>query len=455
MKKKKLIVFFLAILVIVPMVFAAGKQEESAPGKQLGEGFLWDRFSGQTIVASFPKNLAYDHIVKSVGEFTELTGIKVEIDQVDYMRLHDRQVLELTKPRGDYDVVSLVLMWKTEYVNSNMLTHLDPFFENLQLVYPEYDFDDLIPAFVNATGRVGGEGKFYVGEGAGAKLYCLPFGTETSIMAYRKDILDKYNVKVPQTYDELLAAIKYLNQKEPGVYGMTMRGAAGQMATHEFLNHLNPFGGKPFDDDWNPTINSPEAIKALEFMVEAVNNGVPGIPGFDAGANDNAFLQGKSVFYISHDKIGGLVRDLSQSKVADKVGFALHPRQEIISAETGGFAVGIPENSQNKEAAFLFIQWMTTKEMGRRVADAGGMAVRSSIYSDPEMQAKYPDFKVLAEQIKYADPDWRPIIPEWNEFANIVGTSINEAMTGKKTPKQALDGLVEPLRDLMKRGGYY
>jgi multiple sugar transport system substrate-binding protein len=274
-------------------------------------------------------------------------------------------------------------------------------------------------------------------------------------MAYRKDVLDATGVAVPNTYSELRAAFPKVVDRANKVYAFTMRGASGHQATHGFLNHVNPFGGKVFDSNWNPIVNNEAALSALEFMQEAVEYGAPGIPGFAAGSMDESFLQGQAVFYIDHDKIAGLSRDPAQSKVDGKVGYALHPKEKIYSAETGGFGIGIPANSANKEAAFLLMQWATTREMGVRVAEAGGMAVRNSVYGDPTLQAKYPEFKVLVEQIKYADPDWRPIIPEWGEINQTIGVAVNQVLTGEKTPKAAMNGIIQPIRDIMQRAGYY
>lgn len=452
-KKTIWLVLIVGLICSAGMLWAGGGQEAAKPSATMGEGFDWQRFEGTRLVINWSPNQANNYINANIGEFEALTGMKVEVDQIDYMRMHDKQVLEMTKPTGDYDLISLVVMWKTEYVDGDMLTELEPLFADSNLAVPGYDFDDLVKAFVDNTGRVGGE-KIYMG-GPGSKLYCVPFGAETSIMAYRKDVLDATGVAVPKTYSELRAAFPKVVDRDNKLYAFTMRGASGHQATHGFLNHVNPFGGKVFDANWNPIVNSDAALSALAFMKEAVKYGAPGIPGFDAGSMDNSYLQGEAVFYIDHDKIAGLARDPAQSKVVGKVGYALHPKEKIYSAETGGFGIGIPANSANKEAAFLLMQWATTKEMGVRVAEAGGMAVRNSVYGDPQLQAKYPEFKVLVEQIKYADPDWRPIIPEWGEINQTIGVAVNQVLTGEKSAKAAMDGIIQPIRDIMERADYY
>lgn len=415
--------------------------------------FDWRQFEGTTIVANFPSHTHYDAAMKVIPEFEELTGINVEVDLLQYMKMHEKQVLEMSKPEGDYDVIALVCMWKTEYAVGDMLLQLEPFFEDPDLAVPDYDFDDLVKAYVDNTGRVGGD-KIYMG-GPGSKLYALPFGAETSLLVYRKDLFDEHNIKVPETYDEVHAAAKYFAENVEGVYGLTMRGASGHQATHGYLLHADPFGAKVFDENWEPALTSPESIAALEFMKDMVKYGPPGITGFGYDGQVNAFLEGMAAMYIDNNAIAGKVRDPEVSKVVGKVGYALHPKQKTQLSETGGFGIGIPANARNPEAAFLFIQWLTMKETDKKVVLAGGAPFRMSTFNDSELQEKFPEFKVMAEQLPYADPDWRPIIPEWGEINQIIGVAVNQVLTGEKAPEEAMQSIVEPIKTIMEKAGYY
>ena len=78
-----------------------------------------------------------------------------------------------------------------------------------------------------------------------------------------------------------------------------------------------------------------------------------------------------------------------------------------------------------------------------------------STLNDPDILKQYPDFAILKEQLKYVEPDWRPIIAEWDEInIQALGVGISEALTGKKSPEEALNGIVPKVTDIMKRGGY-
>jgi multiple sugar transport system substrate-binding protein len=412
------------------------------------------KFAGTTLVVNFPNIAYYNYATQVIPEFTKETGIKVEIDKLEYMKMRDKQLLEMSKPKGDYDLITYVIMWKTEYVTKGLLTPLAPFFANPGLADPEYDAADLVPAYVQAIGTVGGR-KGYL-PGPTASVYGLPFGTETSMFAYRKDIFDKHGWKVPKTYDEMLKLCKLVKEKEPGMGGLTMRGEAGHQVQHAWLTHMNPLGGEVFSDQWEPLFHKEGSIKAIKAMIEIVKTGPPGIPTFAYGAMTDAFLLGNAAMYLDNTALPGQVRDPKVSKVVGKVAYALHPKGTKYSTETGGFGIAIPANSTKKEAAFLLLQWLTTKAADRKITNFGAMPNRLSTLKDPQMQKQYPEFAAILENLKYANPDWRPLIPEWPEISmSYIGIALNEAITGKKTPEKAMNDVVGPVMKIMEKGGYY
>jgi multiple sugar transport system substrate-binding protein len=416
-----------------------------------------DRYAkhrGSTIVVNYPGHPHYDQSEKLFADFTRETGIKVERDKMQYLRMHDKQLLEMGKPQGDYDLISYVVMWKTEYVAKNLLEPLEPYFANKALADPGYDIKDLITAYYENIGLVGGP-KGYL-PGPGAKLYGIPYGAETSILAYRMDILEKHKIKVPTTYDELLAACRTIKAKEPGMGGLTSRGQVGHQVTAAWLFHLTPHGGEVFDAKWRPAFADPPAIKTAEVLKEIVDTGPLGIPSFGFGEMLNAFLQGQAAMYLDAIALFGVVQDPAKSKIVGKVGYAIHPKAAKYSGETGGFGLAIPKNAKNKEGAFLFMQWLTSKAQDKRVTMLGGSASRWSTLEDAEAKKKYPEFTVLKDALKIANPDWRPIIPEWDELnQQVLGIALSDVITGKKAPKEALGAMVPRAEEIMRKAGYY
>lgn len=410
----------------------------------------YEKYEGTTLVVSWPALAHFSAAEALVDEFTEETGIEVEIDALQYLKLRDRQILEMSKPEGEYDIVSWVVMWKGEYVSKGLLTPLSQFFTSGSLVDPQYDIDDVAGAYLQNGGVVGGK-KGYM-PGVSGALYGIPFGAETSILAYRKDIFEEQGIDVPTTYDELTAAMTKLH--DAGIPALTSRGKTGHQVTAGWLLHLAPLGGKIFDDEWNPVVNSPEAVKAAEFMRHVAKTGPVGIETFGFGEAAAAFLQGDAAMHLDTLKIAAMSRNPSLSKIDGKVGYALHPVGTRCGSETGGFAMGIPANAPNREAAFLFIQYMTNKAGDQRMVELGGDPVRiSTLQNNTE---GFDDYPIVAEQLPCADPDWRPLIPEWNEInIDVLGQALTQVITTDDPIQPIMDKANEELRAIMEREGYY
>jgi len=125
------------------------------------------------------------------------------------------------------------------------------------------------------------------------------------------------------------------------------------------------------------------------------------------------------------------------------------------ASQSGGLGLAIPRNARNADAGFLLMQWLASKPQDIAVAKAGGVPSRNSTLSNPDLVRQYPEYTVMHEQLKYSDPDWRPIIPEWDEInIQALGIAISEVLTGRKQPREALDGVVPRVTDIMRRGGY-
>jgi multiple sugar transport system substrate-binding protein len=412
------------------------------------------KYKGQTIVVNYPAHPHYDQAEKLFAEFTKETGIKVERDKMQYLRMKDKQVLEMGKRgNGDYDVIVYVVMWKTEYVKKDLIEPLDTYFNNAALADPAWDQKDIIPKYWDTNALVGGP-KMYL-PGPGARPYGIPFGAETGVLGYRADILEKHKLAVPKTYEELLKACHVIKDKE-GIGGLTSRGQTGHQVTAAWLMHLTPHGGEVFDKDWRAAFNNPAGVRAAEVLREIVETGPSGIPSYGFGEMQNAFLQGQAAFYLDSVSVFGPAQDPAKSKVAGKIGYALHPKAVQHSAQSGGFAMAIPKNARNKEAAFLFMQWMTSKQTDVKLALAGGNINRVSTTENADVAKKYPiELPALRESLKICNPDWRPLIPEWDHISQqILGQALPDVITGSKPAKQALDAVVKDAETVLRRGGW-
>jgi len=413
----------------------------------------YEEYAGTTLIVNFPAHPHYNAVVKVLPEFTKETGIEVEVDMLPYLKMRERQTLELAQEEGEYDMIAYVVFSKADYIFADQLENLARFFMDPKLADPTYDAGDLIDGYVQNIGVAGGF-KGYL-PGPTGSLFGLPQGSETSVLMYRKDIFEKHDIKVPETYDELLDAACKIPEVEPGMGGMASRAASGHQASHAFLLHLAPLGGRVFDEQWNPIINNEAGVAAANALKKIVDCGPKGAMAFGPSEAANSFMIGESAMFMDSIAFAPGFEDPSKSQVVGKVGYALHPEGVRRGSQTGGFGIAIPKNAENKEAAFLLAQWMTSKKGDKLIAMAGGNPSRFSTYADPEVQAKFPFAEAFGEALKYADPDWRPIIPTWGKINADIGTTMSKVLTEGLDPQEALDGVAERARAIMDEAGYY
>jgi len=410
------------------------------------------KYAGQTVTVSVPAHPQFDAMVNLLPQFTKETGIKVETDKSTMSRLKDKQLLEMAKAEGEYDLSCYVVMWKTEYVAKSLIQPIEPFFTNAALADPAYDLNDIIPIYLENIGLVGGS-KGYL-QGPGARLYGLPYGGETSILAYRHDIFEKHQLQVPANYKEFSALLHKIKDKA-AMGALASRGQMGHQAVHAWLLHLNPLGGSIFDEQWRPRFNDQAGVDALKFLQDVMATGIPGMSSFDQNESNAAFLGGQTAMYLDSTLISGLVNNTRKSKISGKVRYALHPMGVRRASQSGGLGLAIARNAKNADAAFLLLQWLTSKAQDKAVAQLGGSPMRKSTLNDPEMIRRYPEYEIFQEALKYANPDWRPIIPDWDKInVQFLGVGISEALTGTKTAEAALNDMIPQVKKMMQDGGY-
>lgn len=146
----------------------------------LASDAVYKPYAGTKLVVNFPSHPHYTAVRKVLPEFTKQTGIQVEVDQLEFLKMREKQTLELTKARGDYDLIAYVVFSKADYVFADQLENLARYFMNPKLADPAYDAEDLIDGYVQNIGVAGGR-KGYL-PGPTGSLFGVPFGAETSVL---------------------------------------------------------------------------------------------------------------------------------------------------------------------------------------------------------------------------------------------------------------------------------
>ncbi|MFZ6749613.1 extracellular solute-binding protein [Undibacterium sp. Ren11W] len=407
----------------------------------------------KTVIRVMLPAIPYFEIIKHfLIKLSVKSGISIEIDVLPYLEMRNIQLIELQKNQGKYDLIFILTSWKTEYVALSLLSNLDVAQKNGRLKIDA--ISDFVPAYLTVAGKVGGERGYL--DGPQANLYALPLGTDTSIFGYRSDIFQKHNWKAPLNYDELLALLPLIRQHEPELIPLSSRGARGHQITHAWLLHFNAYGGAVFDKNWQVTVNSPAGIKAIDVLKAIHITTKGGILKNNYADVGNAFITGNAAMYLDSSFIFNIANDTVKSVVHDKVSYALHPKGTIHSSETGGFAIAVPKNSPSIDKSLELLSILTNRAQEKIFARIGGIPVRSSTLRDPELQKIFPEYAVLAKQIEYANPNWRPAIPEWSIInEEILGSLLHDAVAGKITATQALEQAQEKILLVMQASGRF
>lgn len=441
MSKKHILIGLLVLSTLLAMVAPASAQ---APYKF--PGGTAQPWKGVTLNAAMVAESKPDALKGQLADFEKLTGIKVNLDILPYATLQEKQFTAVTQGKGAYDIVHVDCVWMGQYAGQGWLAPVTDFAK--QTDPNVLQLDDFHP-------RILQEQSMWKDV-----LYGLPFIDAVHTLYYRTDIFDKYNLKPPQTWDELYETAKLITEKEGpnGVYGVTFMGKRGVQLLCNYVGMLGAFGGQFYDEKaGKATLDSPEAVAALDYFHKLVSVANPGVLAQDYDECAATFANGQAAMNIQWQNAAPIFINPDKSKIVGKWGITLQPGVKQTDGTIrrspcfGGWDMGIAADSKNKEAAWEFIVWSTTQDMERKLSVAMPSA-RKSVLGDPELAKKYIEYDAMLKSLDFAMG--RPRIPEWPQMADLIEGALSEAMTGAKTPEAAMKE-VNPLVDnILQTAGY-
>ena len=266
------------------------------------------------------------------------------------------------------------------------------------------------------------------------KLYGIPLIAERFILYYRKDLFEEQGIKVPETFEEMEAAAKQIQEKNPGMVGITSRGQQSPAVT-AFSNYLHNFGGE-FIIDGKAVLNTPESVAGFKFYGDMLRAyGPKGVVNMSWPEAAAVFSQGKAGMYTDADGIYNALIDPEKSVIAEKIGFAVFPKGPVNQAPYNvcSWALAIGANSAKKEVAWELIKWLTNKENSTHMLKSGITIARSTSWQDKDATSKLPpqlaDVIVKSNEIGVGID--RPRVINVGEARDIVGAVIITAIEGK------------------------
>jgi len=393
--------------------------------------------------------------VKPVADqFTAETGVAVEYIEVPLGEINQRMLLESVAKSGAFDLALPATFGLPDLVESGILVNLDQY--ALEYEPEDYQADALYSI-----------GDYYKGS-----LYGYQTDGDTYVMFYLRDWLEDpeenkkfsdqhgYELKVPDTWEELDAMMAHFHRPDEGMYGGALFRTQ-YFAAWEWWVRFHAKGFYPLDDDLNPQINNDAGVEALEELIAASAHQYPGARTNGLFENFEAYGAGDKFCNIGW---GGTQKFLNSDKsnVRGRMAFGPTPGGmvdgELLRTPyfNWGWNYVVSSVSPEPEIAYLFSLYACSPVMSTvAVRDPGG-------YFDPFRGAHYEDAEIVtAYSAEFLDVHRRSMegsIPDMylkgqGEYFDELRTNIGAADAGTKTAKRALDDTARAWERITRRMG--
>lgn len=458
MRHRTIVLSIVALLFVLCLTNGCEKKNKEAPAQQTKEWSLNDAarpYAGTTIRLIGEDYPPLQAIEKIKGDFEKETGIKVEVERYEAEAVIQKITFDINSKTGRYDLIIQVYFDMGRLVTRNQLRALDDFVKNPKLHNPKFNPEsDLFPVW-HTMG-------WYEG-----KAYGYPMMVLTMYTWYRKDLMEDtkektafktkygYDLQVPQNWDQYRDIAEFFTRPEQGLYGTLIQGKKHMALWQEYINFLYSFGGAILDTEDSSkygqiVINSPEAIEATKYYKSLLKYSSPDSLNFTWDDAMALWQQGKVFMSLMWTDQTYTIEDPEQSKVAGKVGYALIPKGRAGSVhQIGGQSYYVPITSKNPEAAYLFIEWMMSKESQIRQQGLGGASARKSTYQDPDV-LKLPWTQASIDAFDHTHPAMLYTIPESLQIGDVIQRAISEALADVKSVEDALNWAALEIHKLLK-----
>lgn len=287
------------------------------------------------------------------------------------------------------------------------------------------------------------------------RLYRMPIRSDVGMLYYREDLLKAAGLEPPETFEDLLKISQTLQKENKVNWGYVWQGHQYEGLVAMFVEILKGFGGFWVNPDtFEVGLDRPETIKAIEFLRSTVGEGVspPGVTTYQEEDTRRFFQNGQVAFLRSWPYVWSLANE-SGSPVQGKVGIKsmVHEPGQSGGSCLGGWGLGIAKSSRHPVEAWQAIQYFSSEEAQRRfILQSGFVPSRRSLFTDPEIVAKYPHLPRLLQVVQQAV--LRPPIGQYAQVSDILQRYLSAALTNRLSPETAIATAAAETRRVLEAG---
>ncbi len=372
-------------------------------------------------------------------------GLKVvqEVGPHSSTEFHDLVTQKLRNRDREMDVFFMDVIWPPEFAAAGWALSLDHLF-------PQEERQGFLEAPIRANTYRG-------------RIYGVPVFIDAGLLYFRKDLLGKYGLSPPRTWPELVRQARVILEKERDPH---LTGFSGQFKQYEglvcdMMEYILSNGGQLWDEkEQESRLHHAKAKEAVKFVRDRIIREIShrGVLAYQEPESLDLFIQGRAIFHRNWPYAWQIANDPKRSKVTahvEMISLPAFPGGKS-SPCLGGWQLGISRYSRRKELAWKFVEFMTSREMQKRISLVTGRApARKELFDDPEIRKKNPHFQKQWETFMNAVP--RPRTPVYIPLSNIMQRYFSSAIS---VPDSNIDQLaplarrdMERVLDLLRGGG--
>jgi ABC-type glycerol-3-phosphate transport system substrate-binding protein len=294
------------------------------------------------------------------------SGGDLDVTAAPYDQLTSKQILDVQSGTGEFDVFDYFYFGLGDLVDAGALTDLTEWIDTNK---DKIDVAGYLPSIYDPYTLLGG------------KRYGLPYDGDVHILFYNAELLDRYKVQPPKTWDEYdEVSAKITTDARGSAYGAIVSGQQVPMILGcSFINRLTGYGGELVDANGKPALTSDAAIAAAKHLVAVAPSALP-TPlqiGFDQA--NQAFLTGQGALLDTWTDMALRAEDPTASKIAGRWGAVSLPvggkNTTPRTALDAGFGLGISTAAKNPDAAAAFVAWATAAAQNLSVSSTAGAGI--------------------------------------------------------------------------------
>lgn len=379
---------------------------------------------------------AFDNLLQEFSK--ENPGIRVILRELPNSsdRQHQYYLTSLGGGATDIDLLAIDVVWVSEFAQANWLVPFSLTAEEKR-------------AFLPGTLRACTYGE---------NLVALPWYTDSGLLYYRRDLLDKYGVDVPKTWQEMAKACGKILAGEkagnsPVQYGLICQGKHYEGLVCSFLEVFRGCGGEILDGT-KVILNTPQGKAAFRKFYSLVHEEgvIPDlVNNLDEERSLRLFLSEKAIFMRNWPYAWSLMQQ-DGSSLQGKVGVAPLPHLEgySSSATLGGWQLAVSSYSRHPLEAARLARFLTSAKAQKVLSlHLGSNPTLASLYQDGELLAKRPFMQALYEVFVHAEP--RPVTPLYPRISQILQREVSLLIATRKNPETAADDAARELTEVFRR----